>query len=69
MRFPLDSVTAGLLLVAGCVKHGNEQSDSVKGGEFVDARRDCNLNGECCVLRSATSRRLRGFVSLALLRW
>jgi hypothetical protein len=50
MRFALDLFTAGLLLVTGCVKHGNEQSDSIKGGEFLDPQSDYNLNKAYCIM-------------------
>jgi hypothetical protein len=37
----LDSSGSGWRPVAGRCEHGNEPSDSIKGGEFVDWLSDC----------------------------
>jgi hypothetical protein len=35
-RCVLDSYGSGYALVVSCCEHGNEPSDSIKGGEFLD---------------------------------
>jgi len=46
----VDSFGSGHGPVAGSCEHGNEPSDSIKGGEFIDYLSDLACEGGLCYL-------------------